>query len=246
MPRLQSVSYEAVKTWREAQEMAGAGYENPMLLSGCPCEQGSDGLPSVSAYPSALPEFFGHGAAALGIVAASVGDARVRVLDVGGATGLHYHAAQRAFNNTVHFEWTVLETPTYVAHGIERHAAPGLRFVPALAQGDVFDIAYLSGVLPYVQKPEALLRETTARAPFALIMRTSLGEEEILYLQRATYDEGVVSYPGRITSWPWLNGIMARLGFSLYAAWGAEHYGVDNRVYHAPAMLWRHVTPTVL
>jgi putative methyltransferase (TIGR04325 family) len=232
-----SIVYERRESFAQASAEAGQGYENSVLLKDAPTEPYDvSNAPIID-----VPTFFGHAAAAFGVAALRLKRKTLRVLDVGGALGGHFGFARATFGDGLDFDWTVVETKTYVDHGRRLITSPGLSFVDNLeaVAGETFDLAYFSSVFPYVPDFEGILSASAVRnAPFVYVGRTNLNDEEINFLQTVTYDTGVLRYPGRVLA---RDAFMAQMRreHDLLTSWQFEQYGVENRAYPAPAMLWR-------
>jgi putative methyltransferase (TIGR04325 family) len=235
--KLQSIVYERRPSFANARAAAGEGYLNDILLRDAPTQRYDISRADIRS----LPAFFGHSIAALAIAAFRLGTRKLRVLDVGGALGGHFGVARTTFGAGLEFDWTVVETPIYVGHGRRLVTTPEVSFVDSIAAvtHEVFDVAYLSSVLPYVEDIDALLSAAPLRAaPFLFISRTGIHEEEIPFLQTVTYDVGVIRYPGRILAKKVLHDRL-NSEYDLVTSWEYDQHSVENRPYSAPSMLWR-------
>ncbi len=234
---IQSIVYERRATFEEAQKEAGVGYENDLLLKDAQARPHDISAADIRS----LPAFFGHSIAALGMIALRMGRRKLSVLDVGGALGGHFSVAKTTFGSSLEFDWAVVETKMYVDYGRSFIITPEISFfdsVEAVSQ-EVFHVAYLSSVLPYVSDFEGLLGAAALKsAPYLFISRTGLHDTEIPFLQTVTYDFGVVRYPGRILSRALLLERLEKT-HELITSWDYDQYSVENRPYSAPSMLWR-------
>lgn len=234
---IQSIVYERKTTFEQAQREAGVGYQNDILLkdaSRTPYDISSTSIEN-------LPPFFGHSIAALALTALRMSKRSLSVLDIGGALGGHFSTARTTFESGIELDWTVIETPMFVAYARAHVTTPAVTFLDSIeaASDRNFDIAYLSSVLPYVSDVEGLLAARALRsAPFLFISRTGMHDAEIPFLQTVTYDTGVVRYPGRILSRPKIMDLLNQ-NYQLVTSWQYDQYSVDDRPYSAPSMLWR-------
>ena len=234
---IQSIVYERRKSFEEARDEAGVGYQNDILLK--------DALRAPYDISSAdirsLPAFFGHSIAALAVVALRLNRRKLSVLDVGGALGGHFSTARTTFGATLEFDWTVIETKLFADYARAYITTPEVTFhdsIDAVSQ-EQFDITYMSSVLPYVSDIDGLLAARPVRAsPYLFISRTGMHDDEIPFLQTVTYDTGTVRYPGRILSKSSLMGTLDK-NYELVSSWDYDQYSVENRPYNAPSMLWR-------
>jgi putative methyltransferase (TIGR04325 family) len=101
---------------------------------------------------------------ALGLAFHSSGP--IRVLDFGGACGLHYFKMRHLFpNGRVAFQWHVVETPSMVRRAVELENTE-LKFYDSLSQAAAdlgpIDVLLASGVLQCVADPYQCLAELLA------------------------------------------------------------------------------------
>jgi putative methyltransferase (TIGR04325 family) len=104
----------------------------------------------------------------------------LRVVDIGGALGSTYYQCRGLLKGVSALRWNVVEQPAFVDCGREHFESEELRFFPdmrsCLASGSV-EVALLSGVLPYVANPHAMLHEVAqARLGHVMLDRTPLWE----------------------------------------------------------------------
>ncbi|HET6325074.1 MAG TPA: methyltransferase, TIGR04325 family [Planctomycetaceae bacterium] len=102
----------------------------------------------------------------------------LNVVDIGGALGSTYFQCRGMLEGVASLQWNVVEQPAFVACGVERFQTEQLRFFPdlrsCLAAGSV-DVAIVSGVLPYLEDPHAMLREVAeAKLAHVILDRTPL------------------------------------------------------------------------
>lgn len=111
----------------------------------------------------------------------------IRVLDFGGACGIHFLIAKAIFGNI--FDWQVVETPTMVTAG--RNTISGLQFFERVK--DTFwhncdrqmpHFVLSMGALPYTVAPrDALITLTQLKAPFLYVARMALADKEMYGVQ---------------------------------------------------------------
>jgi len=97
--------------------------------------------------------------------AASSAGNRLCVLDLGGSLGSTYHQCRGLLDRLDELRWNIVEQPSFVQCGREHFETEELRFfndVPSCLAEMRVDVVILSGVLPYVERPYALLDEIVA------------------------------------------------------------------------------------
>ena len=104
----------------------------------------------------------------------------LRVVDIGGALGSTYFQCRGKLEGVSPLRWNVVEQPAFVECGKEHFQTEQLRFFgdlrSCIAAGPV-DVVVLSGVLPYVEDPHALLTEVAkAGLGHVILDRTPLWE----------------------------------------------------------------------
>ena len=104
----------------------------------------------------------------------------LKVLDLGGGGGTHYHVTRNLINKNLNLKWAVVETP-HMAEAAQNIFNEELHFFTSIekaigALGEV-DLALASGVFEYLEDPILGLRELmSSNADFMFITRTSLTE----------------------------------------------------------------------
>lgn len=106
-----------------------------------------------------------------------VGDAPVRVLDFGGAAGIHAFTLRHAFPD-VALRWAVVETPAMAGRCRPLEDA-GLRYFTSIEDGldwlGDLDVVNCSGAIQYVPDPEETMLRLLAPAPRCVsVSRTPL------------------------------------------------------------------------
>ena len=104
----------------------------------------------------------------------------LNVVDIGGALGSTYFQCRGLLEGVGSLRWNVVEQPAFVDCGLAHFQNDHLRFFrdlsACLAAGGV-NVAVLSGVLPYVEDPHAMLQEVAqARLSHVILDRTPLWE----------------------------------------------------------------------
>jgi putative methyltransferase (TIGR04325 family) len=110
-----------------------------------------------------------------------------RVLDFGGAAGLHYLAANDAFPDRA-LRWAVIETPAMVEAASPLADGHRLRFftdiAPALSWLEGIDVMHSVSALQYIAEPEAKLDQLIGlQAPVVYWGKLMLGEHRETVMQ---------------------------------------------------------------
>jgi len=133
--------------------------------------------------------------------AAKANGGRLDVVDFGGALGSTWWQHRLWLADVAGVRWSVIEQPALVAAGQREFTAGPVRFFSSLDEccsGGQPDVMLLSSVLPYLENPRALFRDTLAR-PFrhVIVDRTGFvarGRDRLTvqHVPRAIYE---ASYP---------------------------------------------------
>lgn len=139
--------------------------------------------------------------AALMTVAAR-NNGRLTVMDFGGALGSTLRQHRALLGGLSFLSWNIVEQPHVVACGQEEFTDDVLAFWPDMAtcvNAHPPDIILFSSVLQYMEDPYALLEETTAYSPQAIILdRTPFAESgERITVQHVSEEIYKASYPCR-------------------------------------------------
>lgn len=107
---------------------------------------------------------------------AAAGGTVLKVLDFGGAAGLHYFLTRKLISPSIQIQWVVVETPTMVEVASPALANQELRFVTDLADASKLlngiDIVHSSGAIQYVADPsELVLKFASLNANYLLLNR---------------------------------------------------------------------------
>jgi putative methyltransferase (TIGR04325 family) len=104
----------------------------------------------------------------------------LNVVDIGGALGSTYFQCRAMLERTASLRWNVVEQPAFVDCGVEHFQNEQLRFFRDLRSclaAEPVQVAVLSGVLPYLEDPHAMLRDVAeAGLAHVILDRTPLWE----------------------------------------------------------------------
>lgn len=104
----------------------------------------------------------------------------LNVVDIGGALGSTYFQCRGLLEGVTSLRWNVVEQPAFVDSGLAHFQNDQLRFFRDLSSclaAERVNVAVLSGVLPYVEDPHAMLQEIAqARFSHVILDRTPLWE----------------------------------------------------------------------
>jgi putative methyltransferase (TIGR04325 family) len=166
-------------TWEEARRHS-LGYDTPAILervaqSMLKVQRGE----AVYERDSVLFDHVEHSFPLLiGLLRAAVANSgRLNVVDIGGSLGGTYYQCRNVLEATASLRWCVVEQPLFAACGREKFQSDELRFFENLENclaTERPDIAILSSVLPYVERPHALLETVARSVPRVIIDRTPL------------------------------------------------------------------------
>jgi putative methyltransferase (TIGR04325 family) len=172
--------------------------------------------------------------------AALTNGGNLRVVDIGGALGSTYYQCRALLTGVSTLRWNVVEQPTFVDCGRQHFESDELRFFPdvrsCLASAPV-DVALLSGVLPYVTDPHAMLREVAeARLGHVMLDRTPLWERA----DRLTVQSVPPSIYGFAVSYPaWILNRQGVLGHFLPAYRLVDEFGALAGTIHVDGLVAR-------
>ncbi|NJD34694.1 MAG: methyltransferase, TIGR04325 family [Betaproteobacteria bacterium] len=130
----------------------------------------------------------------------------LRVLDLGGSLGSYYFQHRKFMSRLEKVHWSVVEQKHFVACGRDEFQNECLKFYESvddcLAEGPV-DVAFLSSVLQYLERPYAMLATLAdAEIPYLLIDRTAFveGTQDRLTVQHVPESIYEASYPAWLFS----------------------------------------------
>src|SRR5580692_9178914 len=150
----------------------------------------------------------------------------LNVVDIGGALGSTYFQCRALLAGTTSLRWNVVEQPAFVDCGIQHFQSEQLRFFRDLRSclaAEPVGVAILSGVLPYVENPQSMLREVAdARLAHVILDRTPLWEAD----DRLTVQSVPASIYGFPVSYPaWILNRERVLGHFLPRYRMVEEFG---------------------
>ncbi len=106
----------------------------------------------------------------------------LNVVDIGGALGSTYFQSRGFLEGIASLRWNVVEQPAFVECGLANFQSEQLRFfgdLPSCLAAERVNVAVLSGVLPYVENPHAMLGEVAqARLPHVFLDRTPVWDTD--------------------------------------------------------------------
>ena len=144
----------------------------------------------------------------------------LRVLDFGGAMGVHYFTLGPLLGGPAGLDWTICETEATARAGRHHFADGPLKFTSTLEGLDApFDAVLASGVLQYVESPADTLTRLAGLSEVLIINRVPLVDEpDHLAVQTAP---GGPSYPAWFFSErEWL-GRIEKAGLGVVMRWSA-------------------------
>ncbi|HEY6881886.1 MAG TPA: methyltransferase, TIGR04325 family [Polyangiales bacterium] len=171
-------------------------------------------------------------------VAASQGGS-LRVLDFGGSLGSSYSQCRPFFRELREVRWSVVEQAHFVACGRAEFESAELRFFEsiedALRAGPV-DVALLSGVLPYVQAPYAVIASlASARIPWVLVDRNPVYSDVRDRLVVQHVPKRIYGSPASYPAWIFArNQIQEALAAHWEVLFEAPSLDEDMRIDHRP------------
>jgi putative methyltransferase (TIGR04325 family) len=150
----------------------------------------------------------------------------LNVVDIGGALGSTYFQCRALLEGTASLRWNVVEQPAFVDCGLQHFQSEQLRFFRDLRSclaAEPVGVAILSGVLPYVENPQSMLREVAdARLAHVILDRTPLWEAD----DRLTVQSVPASIYGFPVSYPaWILNRERVLGHFLPRYRMVEEFG---------------------
>ena len=138
--------------------------------------------------------------------AAARSGGRLNVLDFGGSLGSSYFQSRKFISRLRDVRWNIVEQPAHVAVGRECFESDQLKFyesIEACTASTAPNVALLSSVLQYVERPRELLEAVLSlRCDCTIIDRTPFWQEnrDRLAVQRVAADIYDASYPMWILS----------------------------------------------
>jgi len=232
VPSYPIISYARRDSFELAEQEAGIGYVDPILVEG-------DRSTTLSPDLTLLPDYFGAQIAAFAIVLSQLSGRPLTVMDFGGAHGDLCRIVTSALGLPQNvLNWNVVETDVYVEHA-KRNPQPGITFHRTTETLANIDIAVFSGVIHLLKDWQThLLDPKVSEASFMLTSRTPIGKIEVPFLQTVEYSHGKVRYPGRIMAENEISDALSRTHKRLIA-WDLAHHMVSLGIVGAPTVLWQ-------
>ena len=195
-------------SWAEARAHA-EGYESPLILEKA-VEAALEVKSGRAPYERDTVVFdhiqYSFPLLAALLYSASAEGGRLSVLDFGGAFGSSYHQNKGFLDHVRHLRWSIVEQGQFVAKGRELFQNDVLRFYRTIDEClaiEAPNFVLLSGVLPYIENPDALLaRIAGSGIPYLLVDRTQAvrGQPTRIVVQKVPPHIYAASYPCRIFS----------------------------------------------
>jgi putative methyltransferase (TIGR04325 family) len=139
----------------------------------------------------------------VGLLRAAIANGgRLKVADVGGSLGSTFFQCRSILSGVASIRWCVVEQPLFANCGRDHFESEQLRFYDDLAaclSAEAPNVAVLSSVLPYVERPHSLLETIAKNVPAIIIDRTPLWSE---LPDRLTVQSVPASIYGFETSYP--------------------------------------------
>ena len=142
------------------------------------------------------PEFDFGSMRAVMAVGLSLAGKRISVTDFGGGGGSHYLIARKSFDESIAFDWRVIETPSMADAANKAISSNGLKFFndiqSSVLEASPCDLLIASSALQYCHSPASTLRDLVGLgAKHLFITRTpfSLGTNTLISTQRSMLSE---------------------------------------------------------
>ena len=194
-----AIGFRVAKSWSDAVEHS-SGYQSKKTIDSLISSDPID-LANISSHCFIGNRLQQIASAFLEGVASSKNT--IRVIDVGGGLGQYFFLLEK-LAPSIQFEWVILET-TAVCE-LAKSVAPtkkNIRWISSLDDAQVtFDIALLSSVIQYVEKPFDLLDDLMKVAKFLILNRLPLtsSRNQKICIQRPGFFESKGSYPVHLLS----------------------------------------------
>ena len=195
------IGFRVAKSWSDATSRS-SGYQSPQtinsLVGSDPVDELNQGIEShVGSRFQQIASAFLEG------IAAVQHQSMVRVLDIGGGLGEYFFLFEKMVPS-LELQWTIIETP--VVCELARSTTPtraNLSWINRLddAEGH-FDIALMSGVIQYVERPYELLNKGIEKSDFLILNRCPIthSQRRVVCIQRPGFFESKGSYPVHMLS----------------------------------------------
>ncbi len=125
------------------------------------------------------------------------------VLDFGGSFGTSYYQHRDFLKHVENLRWSIVEQEHYVEYGQKNFETKELKFFKTYGEALTYskpNVLYLSGVLPYLEKPYETLNELLAlKIPYILLDRNQFLQNPesptLLTIQKTTKMTFPTSFP---------------------------------------------------
>jgi putative methyltransferase (TIGR04325 family) len=170
------------------------------------------------------------------------GDRRLTVLDFGGSLGSTYFWCRPFFGDEIRVTWHVVEQPNHVKVGQADFQTDELRFhatVEDVLAREKPDVLLLSGVLHFMEDPEAFLQKLVGyKIPALIVDRTPLWDHDRhrLTIQHVPAEIYQASYPAWFLSRSRIQAIIEKDYELRFHAPDSEAWEIDDDV--VPNTLW--------
>ena len=125
---------------------------------------------------------------------------KLSVLDIGGSFGTSYYQHLDFLKHIPDLRWAIVEQANYVEYGKKNFETKELKFFKTHAEATASaapNVLYLSGVLPYLEKPHEMLRELLSlKIPYVILDRNQFTDGPTrLTVQKTTKMTFPTSFP---------------------------------------------------
>ncbi len=195
------IGFRVAKNWSDATSRS-SGYQSLQTINALVGTEPVDG-PNQVFGKNVGSRFQQVALAFLEGIASVQHQSMVRVLDIGGGLGEYFFLFEK-MAPSLHLQWTIVETPAVCR--LAKNTTPrraNLVWEESLAQvNGQFDIALMSGVVQYVERPYELLDHGIAKSNFLILNRCPLTplDDGYVCIQRPGAFESKGSYPVHILS----------------------------------------------
>jgi putative methyltransferase (TIGR04325 family) len=221
------LKFVPVSSFAEARAQSGTGYNDQRLVGKAHLSRHAR-IVGMAEYLA--PMLAGFSLAAMRKQSSDL----IRVLDVGGGTGVFRSQVNTFFEESLRTDWTVLETEAFAKLNSDLNR-DDFRYRSSLGS-DRYDIALFSGSLQYIENYQDMLRQVNADLLF--ISRTPLGDQAQPFVQHMTTLGEEFRLPGQILAKDELAAALSSK-YSLFATWEAQSHLLNLGVFDSPAMIWR-------
>lgn len=166
---------------------------------------------------------------------ASRNGGKLRVLDFGGSLGSFYFQHRKFFDCIKKLRWTVVEQQHFVELGHAEFQDEKLFFSKSISEcikAESVDVAFLSSVLPYLEKPyELLYKIGEKKIPYIIIDRTPFIDSKADRLTVQNVPESIykASYPAWFFSTSRFEEVIHQSGYKIVTEFpGFDDVGIGK------------------